>query len=48
MKIQTSFRVLPKYFNNFHNYLNSANEELFAYTYVPENLSKNIDKIHKI
>ena len=38
MKIQTSFRVLPKYFNNFHNYLNSTYEELFAYTYVPENL----------
>ena len=48
MKIQTPFRVLPKYFNNFHNYFNNANEELVAYTYVHENLGKNTEKIQKI
>ena len=48
MKIQTPFRVLPKYFNEFHNYFNCANEELVSYTYNPENLCKNTEKIQKI
>ena len=48
MKIQKSFRVLPKYFNDFHNYFNNAYEELVAYTYIPENLRKNTEKFLKI
>tara|TARA_Y100000766_G_scaffold153035_1_gene131494 strand:+ start:159 stop:401 length:243 start_codon:yes stop_codon:yes gene_type:complete len=48
MKIQTPFTVLPKYFNDFYNYFNNANEELVAYTYIPENLRKNTEKIQKI
>ena len=35
MKIQTSFTVLPKYFNDFHNYFNNADEKLVSYTYIP-------------
>ena len=44
MKIQTPFTVLPKYFNEFHNYFNNANEELVSYTYIPEYLRKNTEK----
>ena len=44
MKIQTPFTVLPKYFNDFHNYFNNANEELVSYTYIPEYLRKNTEK----
>ena len=44
MKIQTPFTVLPKYFNDFHNYFNNANEELVSYTYIPEYLRKNSEK----
>ena len=48
MKIQTPFTVLPKYFNDFHNYFNNAKEELVSYTYIPEYLRKNTGKIHKL
>mgnify|MGYP003322447042 CR=1 FL=1 len=41
MKIQTSFTALPKYFKEFHNYFNSADEKLVSYTYIPEYLMKN-------
>ena len=44
MKIQTQFSVLSKYFNDFHKYLNNANEELVSYTYIPEYLKKNTEK----
>ena len=47
MKIQTSFTVLPKYFNDFHNYFNNADEKLVSYTYIPEYLRKNNEKISK-
>ena len=40
MKIKKPFTVLPKYFNDFHKYFNNANEELVAYTYIPENPRK--------
>ena len=48
MKIQTPFTVLPKYFNDFHNYSNNANEELVSYTYIPYYLRKNTERIQKI
>ena len=48
MKIQKPFIALPKFFNDFHNYFNNASEELVAYTYIPENLRKNTEKIQKI
>ena len=44
MKIQTPFTVLPKYFNDFRNYFNNANEELVSYSYIPEYLRKNTKK----
>ena len=44
MKIQTSFTALPKYFKEFHNYFNSADEKLVSYTYIPEYLRKNSEK----
>ena len=44
MKIKTSFTVLPKYFNDFDNYFNSADEKLVSYTYIPEYLRKNSEK----
>ena len=44
MKTQSAYTVLPKYFNDFHNYFNNANEELVSYTYIPENLRKNTEK----
>ena len=47
MKIQTSFTVLPKYFNDFHNYFNNADEKLVSYTYIPEYLRKNSEKNSK-
>ena len=47
MKIQTSFTVLPKYFKDFHNYFNSADEKLVSYTYIPEYLRKNSEKKFK-
>ena len=48
MKIQTSFTVLPKYFNDFHNYFNNSDEKLVSYTYIPEYLRKNTEKILKL
>ena len=47
MKIQTSFTVLPKYFNDFQNYFNNADEKLVSYTYIPEYLRKNTEKKFK-
>ena len=44
MKIQTSFTVLPKYFKDFHNYFNNADEKLVSYTYIPEYLKKTTSK----
>tara|TARA_S200000501_G_C20163950_1_gene457119 strand:+ start:86 stop:274 length:189 start_codon:yes stop_codon:yes gene_type:complete len=41
MKIQTPFTVLPKYFNDFQNYFNNADEKLVSYTYIPKYLKKN-------
>ena len=48
MRIQTPFTVLPKYFNDFHNYFNKANEELISYCYIPEYLRKQTIKIQKL
>ena len=47
MKIQTSFTVLPKYFNDFQNYFNNADEKLVSYTYIPKYLRKNTEKKSK-
>ena len=47
MKIQTPFIVRPKYFNDFLNYFNNANEELVSYTYIPEYPRKNTEKNSK-
>ena len=47
MKIQTSFTVLPKYFKDFHNYFDNADEKLVSYTYIPEYLRKNSEKNSK-
>ena len=47
MKIQTSFIVLPKYFNDFHNYFNNVDEKLVSYTYIPEYLGKHTEKNSK-
>ena len=44
MKIQTPLKVLPRYFNDFYNYFNNANEELVSDTYIPEYLRKNTEK----
>ena len=44
MKIQRSFTVLPKYFNDFQKYFNNADEKLVSYTYIPEYLRKNTEK----
>ena len=44
MKIQTPFTVLPKYFNDFHNYFNNADEKLVSYSYIPEYLKKTTSK----
>ena len=44
MKIQTPFTVRPKYFNDFLNYFNNANEELVSYTYIPDYQRKNTKK----
>ena len=48
MEIQTPITVLPKYFNDFQNYFNNANEELVSYTYMPEYLRKNTENIQKL
>ena len=47
MNIQTSFTALPKYFKEFHNYFDNADEKLVSYTYIPEYLRKNNEKISK-
>ena len=47
MKIQTPFTVRPKFFNDFLNYFNNANEELVSYTYIPKYLRKNTEKNSK-
>ena len=44
MKIETSFTVLPKYFKDFHDYFDNADEKLVSYTYIPEYLRKNSEK----
>ncbi len=44
MKIQPTFTVLPKYFNDFHNYFNDANEELVSYAYIAEDLRNHTEK----
>ena len=44
MKIQTSFTILPKFFNEFQNYFNNYDEKLVSYTYIPEYLRKNTEK----
>ena len=48
MKIQTSFTVLPKYFKDFHNYFNNADEKLVSYSYIPEYLKKTTSKKQKL
>ena len=48
MKIQTPFTVLSKYFKDFQNYFNNADEELVSYTYIPEYLRKNSEKIQNL
>ena len=40
MKIQTSFTVPPKYFNDFQNYFHNSDEKLVSYSYIPEYLKK--------
>ena len=47
MKIQTPFTLLPKYFNNFQNYFNNADEKLVSYNYIPEYLKKTTLKNSK-
>ena len=47
MKIQTSFTVLLRYFKDFHNYFNNADEKFVSYTYIPEYLRKNSEKNSK-
>ena len=44
MKIQTPFAVLPKYFSDFRNYFNNANEKLVSYIFISGNLRKNTEK----
>ena len=44
MNIQTSFTALPKYFEEFHNYFDNADEKLVSYNYIPEYLEKTISK----
>ena len=44
MKIQTLFTVLPKYFKDFHDYFDNADEKLVSYTYIPAYLRKNSEK----
>ena len=44
MKIQTSFTVIPKYFKEFHDYFDNADEKLVSYNYIPEYLEKTISK----
>ena len=44
MKIQKPFTILPKYFNDFQNYFNNADEKLVSYTYVPTYLRKTTEK----
>ncbi len=46
MKIQTPFTLLPKYFNNFQNYCNNADEKLVSYNF-PEYLKKTTEKNSK-
>ena len=48
MKIKKPFTLPQKYFNEFHNYFNNANEELVSYTYIPEYRRKNTEKIQKL
>ena len=47
MKIQKPFTEPPKYFNEFQNYFNNADEKLVSYTYIPEYLKKNTSKKFK-
>ena len=47
MKIQTSFKFLPKYFNDFQNYFKNADEKLVSYTYIPEYLRKDSEALIK-
>ena len=44
MKIQTSFTILPKFFNEFQNYFHNADEKLVSYSYIPEYLKKTSSK----
>ena len=44
MEIKPRFTVLPKYFNNFRNYFNNADEKLVSYSYIPEYLKKTTSK----
>ena len=48
MNIQTSFTALPKYFEEFHNYFDNADEKLISYTYISECLRKNTEKTLKL
>ena len=44
MDIQKPFAVVPKYFEDFHNYFNNAKEKLVSYTYAPEYLRNQTEK----
>ena len=44
MKIQSPFTVQPKYFNDFQNYFNNADEKLVSYTYIPNYLRRTTEK----
>ncbi len=40
MKIKKSLTLPQKYFNEFQNYFNNADETLVSYSYIPEYLKK--------
>ena len=44
MKIKKPLTLPQKYFNEFQNYFNNADEKLVSYTYIPESLRKNSEK----
>ena len=47
MKIKKPITLPQKYFNEFQNYFNNADEKLVSYTYIPEYLKKTTPKKFK-
>ena len=48
MKIQTPFKLLLKYFNDFHKYSKKSNVKLVSYFYIPEYLRNKTEKLQKL